>query len=101
MQDARRRRRTPGGMEASAGHMDDLARQLLRRGVGSAVATRQPCHACQRTPLVGERVHLYEGDRLLCELCRRRQPEDPVRTEPVRGAEWGHAVRLRAHPAAA
>lgn len=81
--------------------MADLARQLLRRGVGSVAATRHPCHGCQRTPLVGERVHLYEGGRLLCELCRRRRPDEPVRTEPVRGAEWGHAVRLRGQRAAA
>lgn len=75
----------------------DLERWLLRRGVGALVADRTTCASCHRTPLLGEKVHLYDGGRMLCELCRRRRRESPVSSESVRSPEWGHGVR----PAAA
>jgi len=74
----------------------DLERWLLRRGIGVLVAGRSRCHHCHRTPLVGERVHLYESGRLACDLCRDLRREAPVSSEVVRGPEAGHAVRLRA-----
>jgi hypothetical protein len=77
-----------GGIEAS------LERQLLRRGVGSRAAASGRCADCGRTPLVGERVHHYDGGRLCCELCRPLRRDEPVGTHVVRGAEHGHAVRL-------
>jgi hypothetical protein len=74
----------------------DLERSLLRRGIGALIAGRSRCDHCHRTPLVGERIHLYESGRLACELCRPLRREEPVSSEIVRGPEAGHAVRLRA-----
>ncbi len=71
-------------------------RALMRRGLGAARGEHSSCHVCRRTPLVGEAVHVFDGDRVLCELCRRRRGEDPARSLPVRGDEHGHAVRPRA-----
>jgi hypothetical protein len=71
----------------------DLERWLLRRGVGALVAGRPRCGSCRRTPLVGEHVHLYEGGRLLCDLCRSQRREAPASSRRVRSAEFGQAVR--------
>jgi len=75
-------------------HSPELERLLLRRSVMALAAGRDRCDGCHRTPLVGERVHVYDGDRMLCELCRRERREAPIRSEPVHGSEHGHAVRL-------
>lgn len=72
----------------------DLERQLLRRSVMALAAGADRCDGCHRTPLVGERVHLYDGGRMLCELCRRERREAPVRSEAVHGNERGHTVRV-------
>jgi hypothetical protein len=72
----------------------DLERQLLRRSVMALAAGRDVCDGCHRTPLVGERVHVYDGGRKLCELCRAERREPPVRSEAVRGIEHGNTVRL-------
>jgi len=42
----------------------------------------------------GERVHVYDGGRTLCELCRREQREAPLRSEAVHGVERGATVRV-------
>lgn len=75
---------------------DQFQRVLLRRGVGALTETRTECVDCGRTPLTGERVHLYEGRRggLVCELCRTLRREQPAASELVRHCEHGHAVRL-------
>jgi hypothetical protein len=73
---------------------------LLRRGVGRLTAGRARCSDCRRTPLVGERVHFYENGSVRCELCRARRSDRPVRSEAVRGAELGHAVRPHLREAA-
>lgn len=74
----------------------DLERQLLRRGVGELVAHRDACHVCRRTPLVGELVYVFPGEKLVCVLCRPAQGDEPLRSETVRSSVFGHAVRLRA-----
>ena len=60
------------------------------------------CSHCQRTPLVGEHVHLY-GDRLVCQLCRHLRREPPGDTVVVHSSEHHRtvkgAVRLRARAA--
>lgn len=81
-------------MEQTAHHAPELERQLLRRSVMALAAGRDHCDGCHRTPLVGERVHVYDGGRVLCELCRRERRESPVRSEPVHGCEHGHTVRV-------
>lgn len=78
----------------------DLERALLRKCVGALTEGRRSCSDCGRTPLVGERVHLYAADAMVCELCRPRQASAPQRSMTVHHSERGHAVRLR-HQAAA
>jgi hypothetical protein len=73
----------------------DLERQLLSKGVAQLAGVRDACADCQRTPLVGERVHRYEDGDLVCDLCRPRRRRPPERTELVRHAEHGGTVRRR------
>jgi hypothetical protein len=81
-------------MQRIVHHAPELERQLLRRSVMALAAGRDCCDGCHRTPLVGERVHVYDGGRVLCELCRRERREQPLRSESVHGAEHGNTVRL-------
>jgi hypothetical protein len=88
-------------MAASANvDVEQLERYLLRRGVNSLTADRDRCVDCARTPLVGERVHLYERlSGIVCELCRPLRRAEPAATEIVRHSELGHTVRLTARAA--
>jgi hypothetical protein len=78
----------------------DLERELLRKGVGALAAGRASCSDCGRTPLVGERVHFFDHEVVVCELCRSGRGGAPERSEHVRHSERGHTVRLRVRPAA-
>lgn len=78
----------------------DLERELLRKGVGALEAGRPHCADCGRTPLVGERVHVYERGAVVCALCRPRRRAAPERTHTMAHSERGHTVRLRARAAA-
>ena len=73
----------------------DLERELLRKGVGALSADRCTCADCGRTPLVGEHVHVYPAERVVCELCRMLRRGAPEHSELVRHSEHGHTVRLR------
>jgi hypothetical protein len=87
-------------MNSPVTHVEQLERVLLRRGVGLLEADRHRCSDCRRTPLIGERVHLYERKPgIVCELCRVLRRESPVATEIVRHSEHGHTVRLTARAA--
>lgn len=77
-------------------HAPELERQLLRRSVMALAAGRDCCDGCHRTPLVGERVHVYDGGRTLCELCRHERREAPLRSHAVHGSEHGITVRRAA-----
>lgn len=80
--------------------IEELERYLLRRGVRSLSKDRHRCVDCSRTPLVGERVHLYERlPGIVCELCRQLRPAQPLASEVVRHSELGHTVRLTARAA--
>jgi hypothetical protein len=81
--------------------MLDLELALLRKGLDERLAGSERCTCCNRTPLVGERVYVYESGVIACALCRRRQRSDPVRTRVVRGPEFGHTMRITDHRAAA
>ena len=74
----------------------DLERELLRKSVGALAAGRASCDDCGRTPLVGERVHLFCDGALMCDLCRPRRDDLPERSEVVHHSERGHTVRRRA-----
>jgi hypothetical protein len=78
----------------------DLERELLRKGVGAREARRRHCSDCGRTPLVGERVHIYAHGSVVCELCRPRRRKPPERSQVVAHSERGQTVRLRARAAA-
>ena len=81
-------------MTASARDMLDLELALLRRGLDERLAGSERCTACQRTPLVGERVYVYGADRIVCALCRERQREAPDESRIVHGPEFGHTIRI-------
>jgi hypothetical protein len=69
---------------------------LLRASVDALSAGRETCRHCHRTPLVGERVHLYDGrhsTETVCELCRPLRVAAPDRTELVCSAERGASVQ--------
>jgi hypothetical protein len=87
-------------MASSHGDVERFERHLLRRGVRSLTADRHRCVDCSRTPLVGERIHLYERiSGIVCELCRPLRRSAPLATEIVRHSELGHTVRLTARAA--
>jgi hypothetical protein len=78
----------------------DLERELLRKGVGAREAGRHHCADCGRTPLVGERVHVYDGATVVCALCRPRRRAAPEHSHVVQHSERGQTVRLRVRAAA-
>ncbi|MEA2314777.1 MAG: hypothetical protein QOI03_1469 [Solirubrobacteraceae bacterium] len=89
-------------MASVADDVEQLERVLLRRSVGALEASRDRCADCGRTPLTGERMHLYEDHTrtgMLCELCRLDHAEAPVASKLVRHCEHGNAVRLTASAA--
>jgi hypothetical protein len=87
-------------MASPDGDVEQLERFLLLRGVGSLTADRHRCADCERTPLVGERVHTYERQTgIVCELCSRLRRSAPLASELVRHSELGHTVRLMARAA--
>jgi hypothetical protein len=67
-------------------------RERLRRGDGADVG--RCCSDCRRIPLIGERIYLYEGDRLACELCQPLRRRKPVGSELVRGPAYDQVIRL-------
>jgi hypothetical protein len=73
--------------------LPDLSRRLLRKGVERLAAERDTCSVCHRTPLVGERVHLYANGSLACALCREHKAGEPEHSHLVHHSEWGHAVK--------
>jgi hypothetical protein len=77
---------------------EHLDRERLRRSVDDLAADSdlRRCVDCRRTPLVGERVYWFDGEQLVCELCRCLRAEEPVRGERVRHSEAGQTVRLTA-----
>jgi hypothetical protein len=81
--------------------LEQLERRLFRRGIDALEAGRTRCVDCGRTPLIGERVHLYEASRpeIVCELCRACRGGAPAATEIVRHSERGLAVRITARAA--
>jgi hypothetical protein len=80
--------------------MPDLASLLLRNSMREMVSPREHCSECDRTPLVGERLHEMDNGLMLCDLCLARLPEDDrraVRSERVHASER----QLRVAPKAA
>jgi hypothetical protein len=55
------------------------------------------CSVCSRTPLVGEEVTVFAGERLVCDPCRAkprvRAFGEPVRRERIRTAAGAANVK--------
>jgi hypothetical protein len=80
--------------------VEQLERRLLRRAVRLLAADRHSCSHCGRTPLVGERVHVYKREPgVVCDLCRLLHADRPHASERVLHSEHGHTVRLAARAA--
>jgi hypothetical protein len=81
-------------MRASVHDIPALELALLRRGVSQRAAGLERCRHCHRTPLIGERIYVYESGALICELCRRRQRDAPEESRVVHGPEFGHSLKV-------
>jgi len=72
----------------------DLELALLRRGMELRDAEQERCGECGRTPLIGERVYVYDARAVLCELCRALSGAAPAGWRVVHGPEFGHTMKL-------
>jgi hypothetical protein len=81
-------------MATAVREMAELERALLRRGVDELTAGCERCDHCRRTPLIGERVYVYDSGGFLCELCRSLAAEPPRGSRLVHGPEFGHTMRI-------
>jgi hypothetical protein len=88
-------------METTVRDMPALELALLRRGLDELAAGCERCRHCRRTPLIGERVYVYEGGEMLCELCRTLERHRPAASHIVHGPEFGHTMRITDRRAAA
>jgi hypothetical protein len=94
---------TPDPKDLQEHHAPELERRLLRRGLNKMAASRSTCSRCRRSPLVGERLHLFlseGGEQRICELCLNAAAEgafgDLIRVDRVRAAERALNVRRAA-----
>ena len=82
--------------------MNDLARRILRKSIGSMQRDRAHCASCRRTPVPGEFVHHLAAGRVVCSLCLGELPAteraDAV-AERVHASERHLAVAPRARAA--
>jgi hypothetical protein len=67
---------------------------LLRRGMHARDAQRERCGECGRTPLIGERVHVFGDGAVVCELCRILSDRPGGRARVVHGPEYGHTMKI-------
>ena len=81
-------------METALREMPALERALMRRGVDELAAESERCGRCRRTPLIGERVYIYESGSVLCELCRAIAPAAPSHSRVIHGPEFGHSMKI-------
>lgn len=52
------------------------------------------CDRCRRTLLVGEPVHIYEGERVVCDMCRSSENSSPAHVRLVHGPAFGNTIRI-------
>lgn len=74
--------------------MAELELALMRRGIDQRAAGQECCSRCARSPLIGERVYVYSGERILCELCRSRERVTPGHSRLVHTPAFGHTLRI-------
>jgi hypothetical protein len=81
-------------MSTNVRETQDPELAVLRHGVDERVAESERCGGCRRTPLVGESIYIYERGTMLCELCREREAEPPVRSGIKHGPAFGRTIRI-------
>ncbi len=81
--------------------MPELELAILRRGVHDLSVGCERCARCHRTPLIGERVYVYDAKKIVCELCRAMLRDAPSASRIVHGPEFGHTLRIGDQRAAA
>ena len=74
--------------------MAQLELALMRRGIDERAPGLEKCSRCRRSPLIGERVYLYDRERVLCELCRRLHREPPNAFRLVHTPAFGQSIRI-------
>jgi hypothetical protein len=74
--------------------MQAIELALLRDGVDRRAAGRDRCSRCSRTPLVGERVYVYDGAGMVCELCCSLERGTPMSSRLVHGPAFGQTIRI-------
>jgi hypothetical protein len=94
---------TPDPTDLQEHHAPELELQLLRHGLVEMVAHRMSCSRCGRSPLVGERLHVFAatgGEQKICDLCldeaRKGHLGEPTRVERVGAGERRLNVRAAA-----
>lgn len=83
-------------MRSTVDDITDLELALLRRGMVQRAAVAERCERCGRTPLIGERVYVYDDDAIRCELCRLAERRTPLASHVIHGPAFGHTMRGRA-----
>ena len=81
--------------------MPDLSNFILRKSLGAQLPG-ECCSGCRRSPVVGELISVFEGERRLCALCVSALPEpdrEPLRRERVHAATRHLAVARSARAA--
>jgi predicted amidophosphoribosyltransferase len=84
-------------MTTFARHLPNLEAALLRRSVRALSRACERCGRCRRSPLIGERVYIYESGATICELCRTLERSEPVRSAVVHGPAHGQSIRILDH----
>jgi hypothetical protein len=80
-------------MDASVREMPEFELALLRRGLDELAAGSERCGRCNRTPLVGEHVHIYKK-QILCDLCVELERKQPESSRLVHGPAFGNSIRI-------
>ncbi len=75
-------------------NLPSIEAALLRRSMMSLSHGCRRCGRCRRSPLIGERVYVYESGSTICELCRALERSEPVASEIVHGPSFGQSIRV-------
>jgi hypothetical protein len=74
--------------------MDASIRELLELELLPHLEPREQCATCRRTLIVGEHVHVYDGERIVCDLCRTFEGESAQHQRIAHGPAFGNTIRI-------